>query len=732
MVVERLEIFGIAVNSELDHSKGRWWSSEIPLPPPCLVLGFALPCKGDFGRDKRSPNSRIARSISHRRLAYGGSPGPHVRDPKITPSLSFWSERGINVITGLASPGRAIFTKNESHPIPSHTRPNPRPLRGVARSRPPPPPLRHPPPSPLRRAFPKTPLPVPDPTMRDSSAAAFASSAYYKAPLPPRSRSLRLPQFLTDRSVPRRFRHHHPRIRRGTRLQREWRGDTTGGGSEGRGLRAMPCSSIGAATGGGSNNGSLRIFKLNESTFLASLMPKKEIGADRFVEERPEYDGRGAVIAIFDSGVDPAAAGLQVTSDGKPKILDVLDCTGSGDIDTSNVVKADANGSIRGASGAALTVNASWKNPSGDWHVGCKLVYELFTDTLTSRLKKERKKKWDERNQEAVANAVKIVDEFDQKHAKVEDADLKRTREDLQNRVDLLRKQADNYDDRGPIIDAVVWHDGEVWRVALDTQSLEDDPNCGKLAEFEPLTNYRIERKFGMFSKLDACTFVANVYDDGNILSIVTDSSPHGTHVAGIATAFHPEEPLLNGVAPGAQLISCKIGDSRLGSMETGTGLIRALIAAVEHKCDLINMSYGEPSLLPDYGRFVDLANEVINKHRLIFISSAGNSGPALSTVGAPGGTTSSIIGVGAYVSPAMAAGAHAVVEPPCEGLEYTWSSRGPTVDGDLGVCISAPGGAVAPVPTWTLQRRMLMNGTSMASPSACGGGCITHQRYEG
>lgn len=48
-----------------------------------------------------------------------------------------------------------------------------------------------------------------------------------------------------------------------------------------------------------SGNGSLRRFKLNESTFLASLMPKKEIAADRFIEAHPHYDGRGAVIAIF-------------------------------------------------------------------------------------------------------------------------------------------------------------------------------------------------------------------------------------------------------------------------------------------------------------------------------------------------------------------------------------------------------------------------------------------------
>ncbi|XP_040861386.1 tripeptidyl-peptidase 2 isoform X2 [Glycine max] len=187
--------------------------------------------------------------------------------------------------------------------------------------------------------------------------------------------------------------------------------------------KPMPCSSFTSTTTTGNSSNmkkkdgsSLREFKLNESTFLASLMPKKEIGVDRFLDAHPKYDGRGALIAIFDSGVDPAADGLQVTSDGKPKVLDVIDCTGSGDIDTSKVVKADSDGRICGASGTLLVINTSWKNPSGEWHVGYKLVYELFTEDVISRLKKERKKKWDEKNQEEIVRAVKQLADFDQLH----------------------------------------------------------------------------------------------------------------------------------------------------------------------------------------------------------------------------------------------------------------------------------------------------------------------------
>ncbi|KAJ1964335.1 hypothetical protein IWQ62_002962 [Dispira parvispora] len=374
---------------------------------------------------------------------------------------------------------------------------------------------------------------------------------------------------------------------------------------------------------------------------------------------------------------------------------------------------------LPGLSGRTLVISNHWSNPSGEYRLGLKWTNELYPDPLTRRVSGERREAFQREHQKLLCQAQTNQANWKEKYpdpSKLSKEERK-VGADLTARVEELCDAMNQYQDVGEAIDCVVFHDGENWVAVLDTTG------SGDLSDAPLIRDYYAEPKYYTLGARDQLSFTVKIYDEGQILSIVTPSGSHGTHVAGIIAAHMPDEPELNGVAPGAQLISLKIGDHRLGSLETGCGVTRAAIALIQSRCDLANMSYGEPCEDPNMGYFIQLVREeVIGRYGCIFVASAGNEGPGISTVGTPGGTSSDIIGVGAYVGHAQMKSEYPMLHYVPE-VPYTWSSRGPSYDGDVGVDIYAPGSAITCFPAYSLKRGQLLNGTSMSSPNCCG--CI-------
>lgn len=125
----------------------------------------------------------------------------------------------------------------------------------------------------------------------------------------------------------------------------------------------------------------------------SALVPKTETQAGAFA--RDVADGRGIIAAVLDTGIDLQAAGLRTCPDGAPKIVDVVDASGAGDVSMA-VVREAVDGCVEGAGGRRLRLNAAWRNPSGKWRVGSKAAYELYPQGLVDRLRRERKKELDE------------------------------------------------------------------------------------------------------------------------------------------------------------------------------------------------------------------------------------------------------------------------------------------------------------------------------------------------
>ena len=264
-----------------------------------------------------------------------------------------------------------------------------------------------------------------------------------------------------------------------------------------------------------------------------------------------------------------------------------------------------------------------------------KQLFDLCPTQLKDRLKKVRKEKlWQPPNDEAIIQVDKKLKDLklnpvvntsqtsvtstssigtpskSNDHASNNTELLNTwTKEDLQAQNEILKDLENKCKDIGPVFDCIVWNDGGTWWACVDTSEK------GELESATVLTNYKDSHKYATFSYTDMLNYTVRILHEDNILQIVTDSSTHGTHVASIAAGYYENNPELNGVAPGAQIVSIKVGDNRINAMETGYSLANACRDVIENKCDLVNYSFGEPVAFCHAGSVLTMVEDLSKKY---------------------------------------------------------------------------------------------------------------------
>lgn len=232
------------------------------------------------------------------------------------------------------------------------------------------------------------------------------------------------------------------------------------------------------------------------------------------------------------------------------------------------------------------------------------------------------------------------------------------------------------------------------------------------------------------FRKAKLATADGKSSQEVNVINFVGfDPGNHGTHVAGITLAKKmlansQGSTLARGVAPEAKLYF-----NRVCSNNNGCGGSKGIAELAESDVDVINMSIGGLSIYNDgYGVQETLINRLVAQKNIVFMISAGNSGPGKQTVGSPS-TARLSLSIGATASQSM-------IE-----RQYQWpglgssvlsddfmlffSSRGPTAAGGFKPNLSAPGTQLSSIQlNASANARAGLDvywGTSMAAPTATG-----------
>ncbi len=446
-----------------------------------------------------------------------------------------------------------------------------------------------------------------------------------------------------------------------------------------------------------------------------NYLPNDDMGAVAFKQAHPTWDGRGVVVAILDTGVDAFMPGMQTTTTGRTKLIEVRDFSTEGDWETQKATVADGvvknedgDLALRGADG--LRVPPVSSDPVGHpVFIGAIREHQFVNNPEVTDLN-------DDGDQTDVfAFVVYLVDRSIAEAALGQGKGTEFARglnATAARTVDEERQSA------------------KVWLVAVDTDG------DGDLSTETCLRDYHVNFDTFALGGLDApdahtmMSWEVNVRENEDqrgtpkapTAEFHFDDGSHGSHCAGIAAgrAVSGQEGL-DGVAPGAWVISCKLGDNRLSGGATRT---ESMKKAYEYAVDfgkryglpvVVNMSFGIAAVEEGEDHMGKWLDDLLADNPDFYVcQSAGNEGPGLSSIGLPA-TSPSVISSGAYLS--VGTGADLYDTHLDRNTLFAFSSRGgESAKPD----VVSPGSALSTVPGY-VEGMARYNGTSMASPETAG-----------
>ncbi|MEW2383231.1 S8 family serine peptidase [Micromonospora sp. NPDC047707] len=413
-------------------------------------------------------------------------------------------------------------------------------------------------------------------------------------------------------------------------------------------------------------------------------MPTNETGAVRFVDQNPEWDGRGITIGIMDSGVDLEHPALQQTTTGERKIVDWVTATDPFEDPTWLRMNTQVTGP------SFTTPEGTWTAPSGSYR------FATFLERIT-------------RNSEPGGDVNRDGD--------------------ITDVFGVLYNPATN----------------DIWVDSNQNNNFTDDAmmrpykekfDIGYFGTDNPATPVKERMSFVVEYRKGVNTSPIGFPGTSDYVNIGIIESAHGTHVAGITAANDMlGNDAFDGAAPGAKIVSARAcswgGGCTFAALTTGMADL-----VINRGVHVVNMSIGGlPALNDGNNARAELYNNLITTYGVQMFISAGNSGPGVNTIGDPS-ASSNVVSVAASVSKDTWLANYGSVVKKKNAL-FNFSSRGPREDGGAKPNIAAPGSAISTTPVWQAGSPVaeagyalppgygMFNGTSMASPQAAGAAAL-------